>query len=157
MRRAVAILPAGSFTDAAAAVTLAADERHRRRIRLTDDDGRPFLLDLPNAAQLKDGEGLALEGGGVIRVQAAAEEVLDLICADAARRLRLVWHLGNRHVPLQFLDEVTIRVRADHTLPPLAERMGARVERRRAPFQPEPGAFDPHGLLDAPPPVVRRS
>lgn len=157
MRRATAILPAGSFGEPVGTVTLAAHDRHRRRIRLTDDGGEDFLLDLPNAILMKDGEGLALDCGGVIVVRAAEEDVLDLLCADAGQLARLAWHLGNRHVPLQFLDVNAIRVPADHTLPAVARRLGVTALHRRAPFQPEPGAFDPHGLMDAPPPVVRRA
>jgi hypothetical protein len=44
-------------------VFLDAHERHRRRIMLTSESGTQFLLDLPRAAGLRDGDGLVLEDG----------------------------------------------------------------------------------------------
>ena len=77
MRRATAVLSAGNWpADAAVGeVTLAFDERHRRRLRMTDDAGEPFLLDLAKAVVLVDGDGLALDGGGDSRVRAAASSI----------------------------------------------------------------------------------
>jgi urease accessory protein len=155
MRRATAIHPPDSFQDAAATVTLTADRRHRRRIRMTDDSGEDFLLDLPNAVQLRDGDGLALEDGDIIRVIAAREEVADIRGATPEQTARLAWHVGNRHVPVEILPGGGLRVAAEPVLLAMAEGLGAQVTRLLAPFHPEPGAYDPHGLLAAPDPVVR--
>lgn len=141
----------------AGTITLAAADRHRRRVTLTDDQGRDFLLDLPRAVQMRDGDVLELDDGDGLRVVAADEEVMDVHCRDAAELARLAWHVGNRHVPVQILPECGLRVGLDHVLLALLEAQGAPVTRRRAPFQPEPGAYDPHGLMDAPPPLVRRA
>ena len=77
MRRATHVHPAGSWppTEAVASVTLDYDDRFRRRFRLVDDGGGEFLLDLPDATRLGDGDGLALDGGGYICVHAADEAV----------------------------------------------------------------------------------
>ena len=63
MRRAYEIRTAGSWNAATAIdrVVLDAHERHRRRIALTGEGGTAFLLDLPQATALKDGDGLVLE------------------------------------------------------------------------------------------------
>ncbi|HYZ31023.1 MAG TPA: urease accessory protein UreE, partial [Crenalkalicoccus sp.] len=63
--RATTIRPAGSWPPEAArdAVTLDYDERHRRRRRYLADGGLAFLLDLPEAAVLREGDGLVLEDG----------------------------------------------------------------------------------------------
>lgn len=156
MRRAAIVHPAGTF-DAArivGSVTLTAHDRHRRRIRMLDDGGAEFLLDLPNAAYLRDGDGLVLDGGGVIAVRAAPEDVADLHAPTPEQGSRLAWHVGNRHVPVQVLAGGALRIQDDGVLIAMAERLGVRVERHRAPFQPEPGAYDPHGLLAAPGPLV---
>lgn len=155
MRRAFAVVSGPG--DAGPTVTLTAADRYRRRIRMVDDGGEAFLLDLPRAVQMKDGDLLALEGGGFIRVRAAEEEVFDVACTDAAHLARLAWHVGNRHVPVQFLGVSALRMPADPVLLRLLEGQGASIRQTRAPFQPEPGAFDPHGLMEAPPPVVRRA
>jgi len=159
MRRALAVLPAGSWplAQVVGSVTLPAAGRHRRRIRLTDDEGAEFLLDLPNAVQMRDGDGLALEAGGVIRVTAALEEVADVVCSDPQALARLAWHIGNRHVPVQLMGEGRLRVPADHVLLTMLEGLGVTVRCLRAPFQPEAGAYDPHGLAESPPPLVRRA
>jgi urease accessory protein len=122
-----------------ATVTLGFDDRHRRRIRLTDDAGADFLLDLPEAATLVEGDGLGLEGGGIIAVRAADEDVID-VRAEPALLARLAWHLGNRHLPVAFGPD-HLRIRADHVIADMLAGLGARVERRRAPFTPEPGAY----------------
>ena len=155
MRRAIAVLPPGSFPPTGLRITLAAANRHRRRIRMTDDDGDDFLLDLPSAVYLRDGDGLALEDGSIIAVRAALEDVADIHFATPDQAARIAWHVGNRHVPVQVLAEGGLRVGADAVLLAMVESLGAEVMRHSAPFQPEPGAYDPHSLLAAPDPVVR--
>lgn len=143
MRRAISAERAGLWkeADALASVTLAFDDRHRRRIRLIDDGGEPFMLDLPQATQLNHGDGLALESGGMVKVYAAPEEVLDIICTDPVHTARVAWHIGNRHMPTQVLNEFTLRITYDHVLQHMIEGLGAKTERKTAPFAPESGAY----------------
>ena len=142
MRRAMAVKAGGSWTaDAVQSVTLAFDERHRRRIRMTDDGGTPFLLDLADAVQLSDGDGLMLDDGGVIEVRAAPEPVADIQCRDANMTARIAWHLGNRHTPLQVLANGGLRIADDHVMVAMARGLGATVSCTCAPFQPEAGAY----------------
>lgn len=142
MRRATSVIRAGQGADApAATVTLAFADRHRRRIRLTDDTGEPFLLDLPDATRLGHGDDLVLEDGGHIRIAAAVEAVADITGTDPAHTARIAWHIGNRHTPVQVLDDATLRIADDHVLVAMAEGLGATVLRHQAPFAPEPGAY----------------
>jgi urease accessory protein len=143
MRRATHVIPASEAPkgDTQESVTLAFDDRHRRRIRLTDDRGEDFLLDLCEAARMSDGDCLAIEGGGILRVRAAAEDVADIICDCANGTTRIAWHLGNRHTPVQVLDNGGLRIRYDHVLVEMAEGLGAGVERKMGPFEPEAGAY----------------
>ena len=147
MRRAVTAIPAGTWPGdrEVATVTLAFDDRHRRRVRLTDDAGEPFLLDLAEATLLNDGDGLTLDGDGVIAVRAAPEAVLDIVGRDPAHTARLAWHVGNRHVPLQVLPDGRLRIRADHVLEGMLRGLDAEVTSLTAPFAPEPGAYAGHG------------
>ncbi len=126
---------------AATSVTLAFDDRHRRRIVLDAADGRPVLLDLARAQVLADGDGLALEGGGWIAVHAAPEPVIEVRGCDPATVARLAWHLGNRHTPVQVLADGSLRLRDDHVLAAMLEGLGAAIRRRLAPFSPEAGAY----------------
>jgi urease accessory protein len=142
MRRAIAVHPRGHWpeTEAADTVTLAYLDRHRRRIRLVADSGETFLLDLARAQHLGDGDGLELEGGGFVRVRAAPEPVLEIEAADRAGLLRIAWHLGNRHLPLQVTGE-RLRIRADHVIAEMVGGLGASLTRLDAPFDPEIGAY----------------
>lgn len=143
MRRAVEFLPAGGWpeSDLVGTVTLAFNDRHRRRIRMTDDKGEAFLLDLADAVRLADGDGLKLEDGGIIRVTAAAEPVADVTCATAEECVRVAWHMGNRHTAIQILSSLSLRIQDDHVLVHMVEGLGGEVSRIRAPFAPEPGAY----------------
>lgn len=73
MRRAFAVRSAGNWPQdkSLGTVTLSFENRHRRRILMNDDACQGFLLDLPQATLLADGDGLELEGGGFIAVLAA--------------------------------------------------------------------------------------
>lgn len=143
MRHAISHHPAGSWAadTAVASVTLPFEERHRRRVRLTDDAGEPFLLDLDHAVRLGDGDGLALEGGGMIAVRAAEEAVYDIRCRDAVHAARVAWHIGNRHASLQVLADGGLRILRDHVLKDMLVGLGAEVIESVAPFAPESGAY----------------
>jgi urease accessory protein len=116
------------------------DRRHRRRILLTTEAGREVLLDLPHAARLRHGDGLLLDDGGIVRVEARPEKLADIHAHDEGDLLRIAWHLGNRHLPVQLLGE-HIRIRADHVIEDMVEQLGGHVEHIEAPFDPEAGAY----------------
>src|SRR5258708_7959431 len=141
MRRAIAVHKGGHWPEEAAIdrVTLAFVDRHRRRLRLVADSGNSFLLDLPRVQHLADGDGLEFDDGGYVRVCAKPERVLE-IEADGPDLLRLAWHLGNRHLPVQAL-EGRLRIRDDHVIAEMVEGLGGKVTRLEAPFDPETGAY----------------
>ena len=148
MLRADHIARAGHWPAARArgTVTLAYDDRHRRRLRLSSDAGEPFLLDLPQAAVLGEGDGIALSDGSWLAVKAAPERLIEVTAPDPALLLRLGWHLGNRHLPTQ-IEASRILIRDDHVIAAMLEGLGARLRRIEAPFTPERGAYAaaPHG------------
>lgn len=135
----------GTPTDS---VTLDYDARHRRRLVLVTDSGRELLLDLGSAVRLRDGDALCMPDGHVV-VRAATEPLLELCAPDPNVRVRLAWHLGNRHVPAQ-LGPDGIRIRPDHVLADLAQRLGADVRTIEAAFEPEAGAYDATGHAHVP-------
>ena len=138
--------PSGQWPerDATGGLTLDFGERHRRRIRLTTDEGEDILLDLPKAVAMADGDGLQLADGRWLRVQAAAEPVVEVRHRDPAQLVRLAWHLGNRHLPTE-IGEGLLRIRPDHVIEAMLEGFGALLQRTRTPFQPEGGAYGSHG------------
>lgn len=145
MLHARAVRSAGSWDPASAAeeIALSYDGRHRRRLVLATARGERFLLDLPDARALRDGDGLVLDDGRVVRVVASDEPVADVSAAPHLL-LRVAWHIGNRHVPCQLL-EGRLRIARDHVLEAMVRGLGATVERVEAPFQPEAGAYAGEG------------
>jgi urease accessory protein len=145
MRRLVEAAPQGQWPVGASSgsITLAFDERNRRRLRLLTDAGEPVLLDLPKPQPLAEGDGLGFEDGGWLVVHAADEDVLEIEAADGQHLARLAWHLGNRHLPTEILPG-RLRIRYDHVIEHMLHGLGARLTRRRAPFQPEGGAYAGH-------------
>ena len=130
----------------ASAVTLDFEARHRRRIRLTLDDGEVILLDLPKAVAMSDGDGLQLEDGRWVRVQASQERLVEIRHANLAQLVRVAWHLGNRHLPTDICGPV-LRIRPDHVIEDMLRGMGAELRTVDAPFQPEGGAYAGHSHL----------
>jgi urease accessory protein len=143
--RSSVILPAGTWDPVTMTdrVELDFDGRHRRRILLRTEAGRDVLLDLPRAARLRHGDGLLLDEGGVVRVEARAEALAEIHAHDAGDLLRLAWHLGNRHLPAQMLAD-RIRIRADAVIEAMVAGLGGHVTRIDAPFDPEAGAYAHH-------------
>ena len=141
--RAIEIIPADTSPTEPCAdrVVLTYDERHRRRMRYVADGGTIFLLDLPRAAVLRAGDALRLEDGRMIRIEAAPEALLEITAPDGCTLTRLAWHIGNRHLPAQ-LESHRILIREDAVIGAMLQALGASVVQVRAPFAPEPGAYD---------------
>jgi urease accessory protein len=136
------VLPAGAWDAATAAdrVLIDYDDRHRRRILLRTEAGAELLLDLAQTTRLRDGDGLALDGGDVVQVCARPEKLLEIHAHEEDELVRIAWHLGNRHLPVQLLDD-RIRIRADHVIKEMVEGLGGHAEEIEAPFDPEAGAY----------------
>jgi urease accessory protein len=148
--RAARILPAGSWPAAEARdrITLDYDDRHRRRRRFTGQGGTAFLLDLAEAAVLREGDGLALDTGGIIAVQAAPEPLTEIRAQSPGHLMRLAWHLGNRHLPTE-IQPGRLLIRYDHVIVEMLLGLGATVSRVEEPFNPEGGAYGEHNRQPA--------
>jgi len=139
--RAIAIKPAASWSGQPAdRVVLDYDARQRRRIAMTGGNGTAFLLDLPAPAGLRGGDALLLEDGRLVEVIAASEPLLEIRCADARHLARIAWHLGNRHLPTQLMNDA-LRIRRDHVIADMVAQLGADIIEMEAPFDPEGGAY----------------
>jgi urease accessory protein len=138
MLRAASVVRSGEVDDARVVdrVTLDADDRNRRRVVLTGEGGTTFLLDLPQAAALRDGDGLVLDDGAIVRVIGVAEPLAEMTAATPLDFVRLAWHLGNRHTDVAIAPGA-LRVRRDHVLEAMAAGLGASVTPVEATFDPE--------------------
>jgi urease accessory protein len=141
MIRATKVLPAGHWDRAKESdrIELPHDGRHRRRTAMRGAGDTVFLLDLPEATLLRDGDGLLLDDGRIVRVSAAREPIVE-ITGEPHLIARVAWHLGNRHVPAEILPD-RIRIARDHVLEDMVAKLGAHVTRIEAPFDPEGGAY----------------
>ena len=144
--RAVEILPPGKWLGSTAVdhLILTYDERHRRRLRYVATGGTTFLLDLPRAAVLRAGDGLRLEDGRIVSVEASPEQLVEVTAADAGALVKLAWHIGNRHLPAQ-LEPDRILIREDAVIVNMLRGLGATVRPVLAAFTPETGAYDTSG------------
>ena len=142
MERVTEIVRAGHWPSGKArdAITLAYQDRHRRRMAMRSDGGIEFLLDLADAVVLREGDGLVLPKGGYVRVRAAIEPLLEISARSSTELARFAWHLGNRHLPAQ-VENGRIKVRADHVIADMMRGLGAVVREVMAPFDPESGAY----------------
>ncbi len=141
MLRATEILRAGLWNAKPAdVVRLDYDHRTRRRIALTGVGGLEFLLDLAKAPVLAAGDGLRLEDGRIVAVEAAPERLLEIACRDERALARIAWHLGNRHLATEIGARV-VYIRDDHVIADMARGLGAEVRSVERPFNPEGGAY----------------
>ncbi len=121
-------------------VVLGYDERFLRRKRLMTEEGRGFLVDLPETTSVAAGDAFELVDGRLVVVAAAAEPVLVVTGANLPR---LAWHIGNRHTPCQ-IEPARLVIRDDHVLKAMLVQLGATVTHAMEPFTPEGGAYG-HG------------
>ncbi|MCJ2060390.1 urease accessory protein UreE [Methylobacterium sp. J-048] len=121
-------------------VVLDSGERYRRRVAMRGAGGLGFLLDLPEAAVLEDGDALVLEDGRLVWVEAAPERLLEIRAANDHALKRLIWHIGNRHIPAEIGTE-TVWIADDHVLADMVRGLGGTAEPVERPFRPEGGAY----------------
>jgi urease accessory protein len=143
MKHARSIVPVGKWSGATAVdhIVLDATERHRRRMMLTGERGTEFLLDLPHATSLRDGDGLVLEDGAIVRVDGKPEPLIEIATVSAPELARIAWHIGNRHTDVQVVGD-RLRIRHDHVLEDMVRGLGATITRVVVPFDPEAGAYN---------------
>jgi urease accessory protein len=132
---------------AGSTITLAREDRYRRRVTMTADNGQSFLLDLAEAAYLPSGAGLLLDDDSIVRVLAANEALLKVTAPGAQTLTRLAWHIGNRHCPAEITADA-IYIQPDHVLAEMLRGLGGVVEDVSRPFEHEGGAYGGHGPLE---------
>jgi urease accessory protein len=128
-------------------VTLDRAARYKRRIAMTSDGGISFLLDLPEATYMADGDAIVLDDGRLVGVRAAPEPLLEVHAPDAAALARIAWHIGNRHTPAE-VTSGALYIQPDHVLEEMLIGLGAHVHHVSRPFEPEGGAYGGKGRLE---------
>jgi urease accessory protein len=121
-------------------LTLDYDSRHRRRFHYTTASGLEIQLHLAETTHIQNGDALILEDGRYIEIKAAPESLLEITTPTTDDLTRLAWHLGNRHLAVQFLP-AKLRILHDHVIAQMLKTLGATVTETTAPFDPESGAY----------------
>jgi urease accessory protein len=124
-------------------ITLEAQDRHRRRIKLTSDKGITFLLNLNRTHFLHHGQGLQLSDGRIIRVLAKKEALYEVTGHDDTHLLMLAWHIGNRHLKAD-IQSNRILIQIDKVIRDMLVGLGAHVQEITEAFNPVQGAYDHH-------------
>ena len=121
-------------------IVLDSGDRHRRRMAMRGVGGLAFLLDLPEPIVLDDGDALRLDDGRLVWVEAAPERLLEIRAATDHALKRLIWHIGNRHIPAEIGTDA-VYIGFDHVLAEMVRGLGGSAEPVQRPFRPEGGAY----------------
>jgi len=113
------------------------DSRQKSRLRTKLVSGEEVGLMLPRGEILRGGDLVTASDGRVIEVVAEPEKLLHI---ESESLPKVAYHLGNRHVPVQ-VGQTFLRIAEDHVLEEMLKKMGAKVSRVEAPFEPEAGAY----------------
>ena len=125
-------------------IVLDAETRHVRRKLLTAQSGLEFLVDLPLAIHLEDGDAFVLEDERLIAVLADKENLMEVTVPDIANLAKLAWHIGNRHLEAQ-IEPTRILLKRDAIISTMLRQLGATVREVKEKFHPEHGAYHGHG------------
>jgi len=124
-------------------LTLPFDLRQKSRFLTKLDSGKEIALILPRGRVLRGGDRVRRPDGVVFEIRAADEPCSTVRASDPSQLLRVAYHLGNRHMPLQVGDGF-VRYLRDHVLDDMVRGLGAQVVHELAPFEPEGGAYGGH-------------
>jgi urease accessory protein len=111
------------------------EQRRWVRGRFTTDKGRKIGLALPTGTTLAPDAILWVEEDWYLRVEAAAESVLEIFPSDYAEAVKIAFEVGNRHFPLAMQGNKLL-VPDDKAMVRLMDRLGAPWERRQTVFNP---------------------
>jgi urease accessory protein len=130
------------------------DARQKSRFFADTTDGQRVGVFLPRGTVLRGGDVLVCLCGTLVAVIAAPQPVLRITpCSDPAHAhgespafalMRAAYHLGNRHVPIE-LQPDHLKMEPDHVLADMLRAMHLNVAEVNEPFEPEGGAYGPHG------------
>jgi urease accessory protein len=116
------------------------EARQKSRLRTRLVSGEEVGLMLPRGEILRGGDLVTASDGRVVEIISQDEKVLHVEAGSPRELAKVAYHLGNRHVPVE-VGEGFLRIAEDHVLEGMLKKLGARVSRLEAPFEPEAGAY----------------
>jgi len=124
-------------------LSLTAEERTRTRHRFDVPEGQTLFFRLPRGIVIQDGDFLKAESGELIQILAKPEPVLTVLADNALTLLRVAYHLGNRHVPVEITPDY-LHLKPNSVLAEMLIHLGVEIKEEIKPFQPEAGAYGHH-------------
>ena len=140
MREFTQIMTPQSVSQNLEKVTLTFHQREKSRLKVILPSQEEIGLFLPRGTVLKEGDVLTNSDGQMLEVIAAEETVSTVKADDPHLLLRIAYHLGNRHVPLQ-VENTWLRYAHDHVLDEMVTLLGGVVLVEQASLHPESGAY----------------
>lgn len=126
------------------ALPLSADQRQRPHMRLSTPAGRDIAISLDRGCTLEDGDVLYIDGDTAIVVEAAPEDLIEILPLSAREWGTAAYQLGNLHREVRFLDR-SMLTPWDATSAEVLSGMKVRFERVRRGFVGERfGAYTGH-------------
>lgn len=124
-------------------LSLTAEERTRTRHRFDVPGEQTLFFRLPRGIVLQDGDFLEAESSELIEILAKPEPVLTVLADNPLTLLRVAYHLGNRHVPIEITPDY-LHLKPDSVLAEMLIHLGVEIKEEIKPFQPEAGAYGHH-------------
>ena len=118
-------------------ITLNYHERFIRRKKLVSDNNFEFLVNLPETISVNKDEGFLLENDQIILIKFAKETLIEIKSDDL---IKIVWHIGNRHIPCQ-IENDRLLIQEDKVIEKLIIRLGGSIKTILEEFCPEGGAY----------------
>ena len=118
------------------------EQRRWARGRFTTTNGRKIGIALPTGSSLVPDALLWIAADWYLRIEGAAESVLEVFPSGYQHAVRIAFEVGNRHFPLALLENKLL-VPDDKTMIRLMDRLGAPWERIQTVFDPI-GNTQPH-------------
>ena len=118
-------------------ITLSYHQRFIRRKKLISDNQIEFLVNLPETVSLNHNSGLLLNDGSLILIKSAKEDLLEIISENL---MKIIWHIGNRHIPCQ-IEKERLLIKHDKTIENLIITLGGTIKKIEEEFNPEGGAY----------------
>ena len=118
-------------------ITLSYHQRFIRRKKLVSDNQIEFLVNLPETVSLNHNSGLLLNDGSLILIKSAKEDLLEIISENL---MKIIWHIGNRHIPCQ-IEKERLLIKHDKTIENLIVTLGGTIKKIEEEFNPEGGAY----------------
>lgn len=120
-------------------VSLPHEKRVKARVRVTLQDGRDAGIFLDRGEVLAAGDKLVSDEGIVVEVVEEKELVSVVKIENPLLLAKACYHLGNRHVQLQILENQLLYLH-DHVLDDMLRKQGYSVYSETLPFNPESGS-----------------